>query len=235
MWQIWNLVFLLPLGGALFMGVLLSMGVTGDHGHDVSHEIGHDVGHDVGHGGHDHDHEMGHDDVGFMGRFLSFMGVGRVPLMVLLLTFCATWGVTGLILNQLLAPVLRSGMVYMWPSLAGAAFVSVMGTSWLARIIGKVMPTTSTTAHARSYFVGRMADARYDITADSGAATLRDEHGAFLELPCCVAVDAPAIPAGARVVLREYDPVRQVFIVVENPLSQLESGPEPKGRITGGP
>src|SRR5512133_3083837 len=61
--------------------------------HDIDHDIDHDLDHDV-------DHDMSHDSIsGF--SWLAFIGIGKAPLMVVVLIILMTTGLLGWFLNGL--------------------------------------------------------------------------------------------------------------------------------------
>jgi hypothetical protein len=107
----WNLIFLLPFGLALMYLALYTLsGVTFgdgdlDHSFDADHDLGADAGHDLEA---DHDMDADHDpgnDGPASGHAsgplaaLSWLGVGRVPLSILLMVLLLTWGVVGFVAN----------------------------------------------------------------------------------------------------------------------------------------
>ena len=125
----WNLIFLLPFGLALlYLGLYTLSGITFgdadiDHGFDADHDLSadHDMGADAGHDlDADQDMDAGHDAAPAAGHAsgplapLSWLGVGRVPLSILLMVLLLTWGVVGFVAN---AAMEKRG--------ASAAFLSV--------------------------------------------------------------------------------------------------------------
>src|SRR5215213_7428138 len=101
----WNLIFLLPALAALLYLVLLATGSvsTGDVDADLDADIDADVDADLAastdaasaHGiEHSPSAEHNQADSRF-GEALGFLGVGRVPLSIILITFCFLWGFAG--------------------------------------------------------------------------------------------------------------------------------------------
>src|SRR4051812_34414162 len=100
-----NLPFTATMGIVLgFMTLQVSglLGFLAGGSHDVDHDLAHDVGHEVGHGV---DHEVSH---GASGSILSFMGVGKLPLSIVLQTFLMTFALSGIISNTLVLSLLGS-------------------------------------------------------------------------------------------------------------------------------
>ena len=127
--QWWYLIFVLPFVGALFYILMLISGaVSADHDTDLNAgvETDADIGHDV-----DLDHDGGlehlHDlEPGMLARALSFLGIGRVPLSIIIISFCFLWGFFGFASNTLLAPLLPP-IIFIWVSIAIAFRSSSFG------------------------------------------------------------------------------------------------------------
>jgi len=144
--QWWNLIFVLPFIGALFYILMLITGaVSADHdaGIDGGVETDADIGHDA-----DLDHDAGlehiHDlEPGMLTRALSFLGIGRVPLSIIIISFCFLWGFCGFASNTLLSPILPS-VIFVWASMAIAFVVSLFLTRILANVMTRIMPATET-------------------------------------------------------------------------------------------
>ncbi|MBS3902955.1 MAG: DUF1449 family protein [Anaplasmataceae bacterium] len=222
----YNLVFELPfIAGLLYLLLLASgLGVSeheaeADFDHDLDvmegvadHDIGIEhTGTDFGH--HDHNHEVGHhNEPGSLAKALSFLGLGKVPISILMLSLCFVWGFTGWASNQLLKDVLRIPELYFWISLIIAASSSIFGTSFLARALAKVMPGTESYATVAKELEGKRATALFDITNSSGTARLRDQHLNLLDVPCRIGTGEEEIRAGTPLVLMRYDNQERVYI-----------------------
>jgi len=227
-WQ--NLVFILPGIGSIFYILIISITGFGDGGHDIGGG-GHDISveHDICDGGHDigtdhdmdHDSDMDHDaDQSMFIKALSFVGIGRVPISIIILTFCILWFFFGFIsnlwLNHLLPPFL-----YFWVSL-GIAFVgSILFTKMIASLLGKVMPSTETYDTTKSDLVGKTGMTNYKVTEESGFVHVTSNFSSSLEVSCRVEQGKEPIPAGTKVVLSRYLPGQDVFIVCPDPLEEL--------------
>lgn len=228
----WNLIFVLPFGAALVYILSLAIGLVpagggegdadADVDHDVSIDADADADHDVGveHSVGDHDHDVGHGDQSTLLKTLGFLGVGRVPLSIIAMSFCFLWGFAGWASNLIFAPVMRLPELYIWPSLGIAAFASVFGTRMLARGISRIMPSTETYVVSSKQLIGKCATARYLIGPDSGSAMLKDDQGDLQEVPCRIRSSEAPIPSGDRVVLMEFDPKTNVFFVRPDPLEK---------------
>lgn len=225
----WNLVFVLPfLAGLLYLG-LLCVGLVGEHevdadiDHDISIDVDHDadVGGDLDHGI-EHSTEVGHDHDGEHGAFvkaLGFLGVGRVPISLVLMSFCFLWGASGYLGNQFFKDVFRHPAFFFWPSLGLALASSVFGTRWLARGLTRIMPSTETYATLPEDLVGQTAEALFLVTSQFGRARLRDRYHNIQDVSVRLADGGDSIPAGSRVVLLRYDATEQAYVVRQDALS----------------
>jgi Protein of unknown function (DUF1449) len=146
-------------------------------------------------------------------RVLSILGIGKVPLMLLLSVFCLIWGATGVAANQIFGLILRAPSLYIWPSMLCAFLVSYVSTSGLSQLISRVMPQLETYGTEEALLVGRSARAAYELGASPGSAFLLDDQQNRIQVRCRTH-DGSVIPGGAEVLLLEYDPQSRVFTVV---------------------
>lgn len=224
----YNLIFNMPFLFALFYLLLLATGtVATEHGfeadagidHDV--DLDHDLGieHDLSHGlEHYHNMESGHEP-GTLLKALSVIGLGKVPLSIIMLCFCFIWGFAGFTSNKIFHDVLEPWL-FIWPSLGIALTSSVFFTGYLAKGLSRILPTMETYGTSMDDFVGKLAEVNYSITATSGSAFLRDKHGNFYEVPCRIeTVEKQEIESGSQVILMGYNSDENVFIVRRDPLS----------------
>jgi membrane protein implicated in regulation of membrane protease activity len=182
--------------------------------HDLDHDIDHDIDHDLDHDiDHDVDHDVSHDSFsGF--SLLAFIGIGKAPLMVVILIVLMTTGLLGWFLNGLAV-----GILGFFPALLLLAtfLVSVVAgslvTSRVTRFIGRTLPPVSTTAMRAQALVGRpgtvispFVDHRY------GMVHLRDDGGTLISL-FAVTEDEQPIPRGESVILLSYDATQRLYLV----------------------
>ena len=220
--QWWNLVFLLPAVAALLYLLLLAFGALPAEGHDgdVHVEPGPHV--EV-HGAHIEIHpsdlpdDIGHgaDTDPFRGA-LGLIGVGRIPLSLVLMSFFFLWGFFGWVANQVFSSVLPLPALFIWPSLAVALVGAGAFTRFLAVRLGRVMPSTESYGASSSELVGRIADVRYALTETSGTVQLYDRYGTIYEVPARVMPGESPIPSGARVVLWRYDGGEGAYFAVQD-------------------
>lgn len=140
-----------------------------DHGSegDGGDPDGHDAGHDA-HAQHDHE--------GVFGRALSALGVGRVPLLLVLTIFLTALGVYGFCLNFVFSRFLPP-FVYGFLSFFLACFFAGFSAGYVARKISRLMPTTESYNVSKEDLVGVLGFAALPIDATFGTAQVRDEKG----------------------------------------------------------
>lgn len=109
---------------------------------------------------------------------LSWINVGRLPLLMLIVVFLFGFGMTGLIGQRMVAALIgQPGPWFLAGPLAFAVALPV--TRVFGRGVARIMPRDETTAVSRDSLVGRVAvivtgDARQ---ASAAQARVRDEHG----------------------------------------------------------
>lgn len=179
----------------------VDMHVDLDHDVDIGHDVHFD--HDVGDIGHDMDHDVSAEP-GFFEEALSFFGIGRLPLSIILMTFLLVFAIVGWAVNLVLKDVLSSPILFFPISLFAATFCGLSGTKLLAATLGKYVRSVDTAATSRRALEGKIATAKLPITAEFGQALVRDEHGSLHKVVCRVAEGAETIPKGQTILLVRY-------------------------------
>lgn len=222
-WQ--NVIFLIPLAFGCLLVVGAAMGLVGhdaDHGYEPNVDADHDVHHDVAHGDHDadHDQESHHaldhheHDVhahGLFHRVLGVLGIGRAPLSALLMTAALIFGGVGMAANFILRPILVSGWLYGWISLAIACAVVITGTGTIARIIQRFMPSTETYRISKRDLIGCVGTTLFDVTTAGGYLQVNDAEGNLQQVAC--RAEAGSIGKGSRVRLVAYEVDGDRFVI----------------------
>ena len=224
----YNLPFTLMFGLGVILAGLQVLGLSNDGDADADAdadidadadvdadaEVDHDVDQDV-----DNDLEQGADqDVnrdalsGF--SWLAFIGIGKAPLMVVLLIVLLTTGLLGWILNGLVM-----GILGFFPALVLLAtlLVSVgagsLVTSRVARLIGRALPPVSTTATRAQALVGRPGTVISPFVDDRyGMVHLRDDGGTLISVFATTEDEQP-IARGDSVILLSYDAAQRRYLV----------------------
>lgn len=93
---------------------------------------------------------------GPLSQLLSWLCVGKVPVLILLAAFLLGFGLTGLTIQEAAQGVLG---LYFWPVLVAipAFLVALPTTRYLGLSIAKVMPKEETDAVSRNAFIGAVA------------------------------------------------------------------------------
>lgn len=182
-----NIVFVSALILMLLIGVLQAAGLGG-------------------HGGIDHGHVDAPD-------WLDWMGFGRVPLLVVLVLLLASFGLIGLI-GQQLANDLAGGLLPWWIAVPGAAAAALPATGLAARVLAPVLPQDHTTAIDVEDLVGRAAVIVTGRAAPGSPARARveDWHGQAHYVMLEPDNSGQAFEEGERVLLvrREGDTFRAI-------------------------
>jgi hypothetical protein len=109
---------------------------------------------------------------------LNWLNVGKLPLLMLIVVFLFSFGLTGLILQQLIAGVFgRPGP--WWLAVPAAAAVALPFTRLFGRGVARILPTDETTAVSREALVGRWAvivTGKAEV-GSAAQARVRDVHG----------------------------------------------------------
>ena len=173
-----------------------------DHDLDVHAEAGEVVAHaDADHGVHV---DAAHAHPSLLQEALSFFGVGKVPLSVVLMCFLLTFAVVGWSANLLLKGVVPGGGLMFLISCPAAVVCGVGATKLLARTVGRWLRPMETAAVRRSSLVGRVGTTCLPVTREFGQALVRDEHGTMHKVVCKTQEDGDDIPKGETVLLVRY-------------------------------
>lgn len=207
-----NLIFII----SLVVGVVLVLGnAFGVMGHDADHDVDHDVDHDADHdqagGEHDHDAHHEHQERLFL-KALTLLGIGKVPFSIVWMTAALVFGGAGIVLNTVLAPVLRVPWIYGWISFAGALVVMVTVTGYFAGIVHRLMPTTETYAGKRSDLVGCCGTLVLATDEKRGLANVHDPRGNLHQITCRT-MNGTTIPSGVAVTVVDYMKENNVYVV----------------------
>lgn len=207
-WGWYNLPFSLSLIVCTFLSLLQFIGWVGDE-FDLDHDADADG---------DLDHDADADGHGFFGSFTTltdFLGVGRVPLTLLLLIFSASFGLVGWLLNMAWLEVAGLPasplLLIVWPV---AFALSLLLTSRLGRGIARLLPPLTTTATSKEELVGRVARVISPQVDDSyGQVRLRDAAGTLITVFAVTLRDTSPIARDTEVVLLEFDSQRRRYTV----------------------
>jgi hypothetical protein len=151
---------------------------------------------------------------------LSWLHVGRTPIMVLLILFLAGFGLSGYIMQAMLAG-LTGHYAPAWLIAPGSLLVGVGVVRTIGGLIGRMVPKDETASVSEETLVGRTGeimrgDARREVAAE---ARVRDEHGAVHYLMVEPDIDGETLEQGVDILI-----VRKIgarFRAIRNPHPQL--------------
>lgn len=109
---------------------------------------------------------------------LNWLNVGKLPLLMLIVVFLFSFGLVGLVLQQLIAGIFgRPGPWWLAAPLAVAAALPF--TRLFGRLVARILPGDETTAVSRETLVGRWATivtGKAEV-GSAAQARVRDAHG----------------------------------------------------------
>lgn len=214
----YNAIFLVPLFMVFLFAILQLVGVGVElSGSDVGLEIDTDIDVDLDVDA-DTDLDAGVDgssgDVSFFTAILGFLNVGKVPLMVLLMTLFASWGLTGLICNRILGYKLLNAIPIISSVSAGIALVvSIFSVKYLALLVVMIFPE-SEKAVTHYDLIGKPAIVTTGrVTTAFGKARVALDSGARMQITCRIREGDEEPSHGEEVLLVDYDPATMTFEV----------------------
>jgi hypothetical protein len=197
--QWWNLPYLVALG---LVGVFFVLQLFGFAAHAFAGDQEIDLD---GDGVPDHDVDTGHDVDTEQDAFSigAFLGVGRVPFLVVWLTLFIFAGFTGLFLNRVLLAGAGAYRGWFFPlSLAGALAVGVLAVRVAAKGVAKLVDVGGRGASARKDLRGRIGVvASATLDAQFGEIRVRDARGEELIVHGRLDGTEKVLERGAQVVL----------------------------------
>lgn len=189
--------------------------IDADHDVDVDHDADLDADADA-----DADVDHGVDHYGGGGgpspitELMLWLGVGRVPVGLVLMVLLFSWGFVGFITNNILRPVMPREWMVALISLPLALFGSAMATRTVTGLIAKYMPLTETSARRHEALLGLVGEAMYAIDRNFGMASVRDKTAGMMQVPCRVGSDRETIAKGSSVLLVSYDASDRMYTVI---------------------
>jgi len=143
-------------------------------------------------------------EVGILEEALSFFGIGKVPLSVIIMTFLIGFSVTGWAANTLLKGILITPVLFFPVSCFAALFCGLTLTKLLAGTLGRIMKPVETSAVRGSSLAGCIGRASLPVTDRFGTALVHDRYGSLHKVMCKVAEGAETVPKGRHVLLVRY-------------------------------
>lgn len=145
---------------------------------------------------------------------ITWLGVGRVPLSVLLMVLLLAWGSAGFLVNQVVANWLGwlDGRL-LGASLPVAAVVALLATRVVVRAIDRWIPLDESSARRRHDLLGLTGEAIYEITERFGMLSVRDDRGELSQVPCRLAQGYDPIPKHGRATLVGFNARERLYHV----------------------
>jgi len=186
-----NLVFLVPL--VMAFAVLLFEIVAGGVAEGL--EVDSDVDLD--------------GDLGAVLSGLTWLGVGRVPIMWLLQLMALSFSLSGLLVQAVSWDLGLHGYVSLLVAVPAATVASIVVTKLVGSLIAHLIPANSSTVRSGGAYVGQLGQTMGLITS-VGQVQVANEGDA----PVLLNVHAEErIPRGSNVLLVSYDSERRRYLV----------------------
>jgi hypothetical protein len=212
----WNLPFLVMLGLCAMFVLLQAIGLIGggeghgEHDSDAEHELDAHAHADVSGGG----------SIALWHEVLGFVGVGRVPFMVVWVSLFLCCGFAGIFANRVLFLALGGGYSGWWfmPVALFALGTGLFGARFAATVAARFVDVSGHGATAKRELIGSIAvvaSARCDERF--GEVRARDAGGNELLLHAVLAAERAPLPRGSTVVLVDFDAERDLFTVAAAP------------------
>ena len=203
----YNVLFTLPLTFVLLFAILQLVGIGLEIGGEAEPEADIDVEGDL-------EVDSGLEvEPNLITSALGFLNLGKVPLMVVLMTWFASWGVTGLVCNKLVG--VKSFPPLIAISLAAAFVVSLFSTRYFAALIARIFPESEPATRDQD-LIGRTARVVSGrVTSTFGRAVVQAPDGYRLTVSCRVRNGSELPVRGDEVILVDYDPNTRSFEVVK--------------------
>ena len=157
----------------------------------------------------------GEAETGVVGAFLSWLELGKVPVLVSLCVFLAAFSIPGMLLQQSLV---TAGPGPLLQPVAGAiAFVAALPILKFAnRLLGKIMPHDETSAFAPGLLIGRVGVVTIGTATPGRAAEVKvtGPDGRSHYVMCLVTGED--VPQGGEVLLQSRDQATGLYHGVRN-------------------
>lgn len=117
---------------------------------------------------------------GPIGRVLSWLRIGQVPVLVLMIIFLAGFGIGGLVVQKCVLTVFG----FLLPAIIAfipALFLSLLVVRFLGGVLNKIIPKDETSAVSKKTFIGRVAIITLGTAKKNHAAQgkVKDAFGKF--------------------------------------------------------
>jgi membrane protein implicated in regulation of membrane protease activity len=154
-------------------------------------------------------------ETGFIGGLMGWINAGRVPLLIVIITWLAAFAVAGFMLQTLAAsllaplPVAVAGLI--------AFCLAAPATRFTTRLVSRIVPHDETYAVSDADLIGRVAEVTLGPLdqGPAGRVKVRDIHGNWHFPMARLADGHDPIPVGAQALL--VDRSGTTFLVIPVP------------------
>jgi membrane protein implicated in regulation of membrane protease activity len=210
----WNLVFLIAIGVAILLALVAAVAGFGDGDADADGGHAADAGDtadasDAGDADGDaNDHPLS--------QVFHSIGIGSVPLTILLQAFLLFFGIGGLAANRTMASGSANGSI---GTVLFIAFLTAFAAmAFIGALARRFMPKDEPATGSKD-LIGRTGSVVYEVSSDGGTAQVRDASGTLHQIAARVPTGHTELQAGSSVIVVAFDAERGAFIVDENPFS----------------
>ena len=150
-----------------------------------------------------------------LSRFLGWLHVGKVPVLIILIVFLTAFGLLGYGIQSLLLSITGS-LWFGWLIGIGAFFAALPVTRILSAAMGHIIPQDESSAISENDYVGRIAtitlgNAKKGYPAE---AKLTDSHGQTHYIMIEPETDAFSFDQGEEVLVVQRD--KNLFLAIKN-------------------
>lgn len=145
---------------------------------------------------------------------LSFLGIGRVPVSIVLMVLLLAWGAVGFLANQVIRPYVAEPWHVALVSLPLAALMSLMATGATSNTINRFMPLNLTLAKRKHELLGSIGEVVLPVNGQFGMINVREASGDLHQVGCRLENGNETLPKGSHVKLVAYSAKESMFYVV---------------------
>lgn len=164
----------------------------------------------------DTDGEVAFEGGSTLTALINFLGVGKVPLTIILLLLLGSFGFTGWVLNNIILSIFSTYLsLAIGPIFLMAIAVSVVTTGYMGQTLGRLLPSKSTSATSYKQLVGQQGEVVSHVVNESfGQVRVRDRGGNIMTVYAVIDPGKPPLKQNDKAVLLEYVQKDRMFVVV---------------------
>src|SRR4051812_45155957 len=147
---------------------------------------------------------------------LSLLGVGRVPLSIVLMVLMLIWGTIGFFANMLAWEKYQNESIVLAISIPLAFIASVLGTRLITAAMARWLPTHETYIQRRHELLGAIGEAILPIDSTFGMVAVRDVYGDLFHVGCRLHPNQPSLEKGSKVKLIAYNGKQKIYYVTQH-------------------